>query len=110
MIAALPALLLYLLIALFEITGWFAVWAWLRLGRSPLWLLPAAVCLATFAILLTRVEADFAGRAFAAYGGVYIAASLSWLILVERTLPDRWDLLGGTICVVGAMVILLPPR
>jgi small multidrug resistance family-3 protein len=56
------------------------------------------------------VEADHAGRAFAAYGGVYIAASLVWLWLVEGTRPDRWDLIGAAICLIGAAVILLGPR
>jgi small multidrug resistance family-3 protein len=63
-----------------------------------------------FAWLLTRVDAAFAGRTYAAYGGVYIAASLTWLWLVEGTRPDRWDLIGATVCLVGAAVILLGPR
>jgi small multidrug resistance family-3 protein len=60
--------------------------------------------------LLTRVESVFAGRAFAAYGGVYIAASLLWLWIVEGAQPDRWDLIGGAICLIGAGIILLGPR
>jgi small multidrug resistance family-3 protein len=56
------------------------------------------------------VEADHAGRAFAAYGGVYIAASLAWLWLVEGARPDRWDLIGAAICLAGAAIILLGPR
>ena len=63
-----------------------------------------------FAYLLARIEADAAGRAFAAYGGVYIAASLGWLWLVEDTQPDRWDLLGALICLGGATVILFARR
>ncbi len=66
--------------------------------------------LALFAWLLTRVETDAAGRAYAAYGGVYIAASLLWLWLVEHRAPDRWDMLGAGICLVGAGVILFGPR
>lgn len=66
--------------------------------------------LALFAYFLTLVETDFAGRAFAAYGGIYIAASLTWLWMVEDTVPDRWDLAGATICLFGAAVILLGPR
>ncbi len=100
----------YLLAAGAEIVGCFAFWAWLRLDRSPLWLIPGMVCLALFAWLLTRVEADAAGRAYAAYGGVYIAASLLWLWLVEHRAPDRWDLIGAAICLVGAGVILFGPR
>ncbi len=100
----------FLLAALAEIGGCFAVWAVLRLGRSPWWLLPGLVALAVFAVALTRVEAAFAGRAFAAYGGVYIAASLAWLWLVEGARPDRWDLAGGAICLAGAAIILWGPR
>ena len=67
--------LIYAAAALFEIAGCFSVWAWLRLGRSAWWLVPGAVALALFAWLLTRVEAEAAGRAYAAYGGLYIVAS-----------------------------------
>jgi small multidrug resistance family-3 protein len=96
--------------ALAEIAGCFAVWAWLRLGRSPLWLVPGAVSLALFAFLLTRIEAPAAGRAYAAYGGIYITASLLWLLAVERVRPDRWDLAGAALCLVGSAVILWAPR
>jgi len=93
-----------------EIAGCFAFWAWLRLGRSALWLAPGIACLALFAFLLTRVDLDFAGRAFAAYGGIYIAASLAWLWAVEGQTPDRWDVIGAAICLLGAGIILLAPH
>jgi small multidrug resistance family-3 protein len=96
--------------ALAEIAGCFAFWAWLRLGHSPWWLLPGMASLAAFAWLLTQVESDAAGRAFAAYGGVYIAASLLWLWAVEGRRPDGWDLAGAALCLTGAAVILLGPR
>ncbi len=66
----------YLGAAVAEITGCFAFWAWLRLGRSVFWVLPGMLSLALFAYLLTRIDAAFAGRAYATYGGVYIATSL----------------------------------
>ena len=103
-------LALYLGAALAEIAGCFAFWAWLRLGKSVLWIVPGALALAVFAILLTRVEADFAGRAYAAYGGVYIASSLLWLWAVEGVRADRWDLVGASICLLGAAIILWGPR
>ena len=96
--------------ALAEIAGCYAVWAWLRLGRSPLWLVPGAASLALFAFLLTKIDAPAAGRAYAAYGGVYVAVSLLWLLLVERVRPDRWDLFGAMLCIAGAGVILFAPR
>jgi small multidrug resistance family-3 protein len=100
----------YAAAALAEIAGCFAFWAWLRLGRSAWWTAPGVVALVAFALLLTRAEAELAGRAYAAYGGVYIAASLAWLWLVERQQPDRWDLAGAVLCLVGAGLILYGPR
>ncbi len=102
--------LVYPLAALVEIAGGFAFWAWWRLEKSPLWLLPGMVSLALFAWLLTLVPTDAAGRAFAAYGGVYVAASLLWLWIVEGTTPDRWDFVGGAVVLAGAAIILFGPR
>jgi len=96
--------------AVAEIAGCFAFWAWLRLGKSPLWLAPGVVSLALFAWLLTLVETEAAGRAYAAYGGVYICASLLWLWVVEHRSPDRWDLIGAAVCISGAAIILFGPR
>ncbi len=102
--------LFYIAAAVAEIAGCFAFWAWLRLGKSMLWLVPGVASLVLFAFLLTRIDAVFAGRAYAAYGGVYIAASLAWIWMVEGGRPDRWDFAGAAICIVGAAVILLGPR
>jgi len=96
--------------AVFEIAGCYALWAWLRLDKSILWVLPGLLCLTLFAVLLTRVEAVYAGRAYAAYGGVYIVSSLTWLALVERIRPQWFDLAGGALCLLGAGVILYGPR
>ena len=101
---------LFAVAALCEIAGCFTFWMVFKLHRPALWLLPGVGSLALFALLLSRVESPFAGRAYAAYGGVYILASLAWLALVERSLPDRWDLIGGVICLLGASVILWGPR
>ncbi|MBZ9852617.1 YnfA family protein [Mesorhizobium sp. CA13] len=101
---------LYSAAALAEIGGCFSVWAWWRLEKSPLWLLPGFVSLLVFAWLLALVDTSAAGRAYAAYGGIYIAASLAWLWLVESVRPDRWDLAGAALCILGASVILLAPR
>ena len=101
--------LIYALAALAEIAGCFSFWAWLRLGKSAWWVAPGMVSLAIFAWLLTLVDTPAAGRAFAAYGGVYIAASLIWLWRVEGARPDRWDIIGGAICLVGAGLILMGP-
>jgi small multidrug resistance family-3 protein len=100
----------FLLAALFEIAGCYAFWMWLRLDRSVWWIVPGLLSLALFALILTRVEAAFAGRAYAAYGGVYIVASLAWLALIEKTRPLASDWLGAALCLLGAAVILFGPR
>lgn len=104
-----PALV-YPLAALAEIAGCFAFWAVLRLNAPHWWIGPGIVALIVFAWLLTLAPAEAAGRAYAAYGGVYVLASLLWLWLVEGRMPDRWDAIGGAICLLGAAVILFGPR
>jgi len=96
--------------AALEIAGCFSFWIWLRQHRSWLWIIPGVIALVLFAYMLTRIESPFAGRAYAAYGGIYIATSLLWLWAVERTVPDRYDLLGALVCVGGSMIILFGPR
>jgi small multidrug resistance family-3 protein len=105
-----PAPIFYGLAALFEIGGCFAFWAWLRLGRTPLWTLAGVASLVLFALCLTRIDSAFAGRAFAAYGGVYIVGSMLWLWVVEAQRPDRWDAIGAAVCLAGASIILWGPR
>jgi small multidrug resistance family-3 protein len=101
---------IYAVAALAEIAGCFAFWAVLRHGAQAYWLAAGVISLILFAWLLTLVETEAAGRAYAAYGGVYVAASLAWLWAVEGVRPDRWDLLGSAICVAGAAVVLFGPR
>ena len=103
-------LLVGLLAAIAEIAGCFAVWGVMRSHRLLWWLLPAALSLAAFAALTTQFDAAFAGRAYAAYGGIYIATALLWLLVVEGRTPDRWDLIGAGLSVVGAAIILIGRR
>jgi small multidrug resistance family-3 protein len=100
----------FALAAACELAGCFAFWAWLRLGHSPFLALPGMLCLAVFAWALTRIDTPFAGRAYAVYGGIYIAGAVLWLRLVEGATPDRWDLVGALLCFAGALLILLGPR
>lgn len=106
----LSVLATYVAAAFAEIAGCFSVWAWWRLNASPVWLLPGFLSLAAFAGLLTLAPSAYTGRAYAAYGGVYVAASVLWLWAMEGVRPDRWDLLGAAVILVGSGVILLGPR
>ena len=99
--------LVYVGAALAEIAGCFSFWMWLREGKPIWWLAPGMVSLALFAWLLTLVDSAAAGRAYAAYGGVYIIAARGWRWRVEGVRPDRWDAIGAVICLVGAATILL---
>lgn len=108
--AVATTLLIYAGAALAEIAGCFAFWAWLRLDRSIWLIFPGMAALALFAWLLTLAPSDYAGRAFAAYGGIYIATSLVWLWLVEGRVPDRWDILGGVLAIAAAAIIVFGPR
>src|SRR4051794_41924128 len=100
--------LAYPVAALAEIAGCFAAWAVLRQGASVVWLLPGALSLALFAWALTWVEADAAGRAFAAYGGGYIAAAPALLWAVEGEAPNGWGPAPGAPGPPGARGA--PPR
>jgi small multidrug resistance family-3 protein len=99
-----------LLAALGEICGCYAFWVWLRLDRSILWIIPGILALIIFAFALTKVDASNAGRVYAAYGGIYVLSSIFWLWLVEGVKPDRWDLLGVAISLMGTVVILFSPH
>jgi small multidrug resistance family-3 protein len=101
---------IYLLAAILKIGGCFAFWAWLRLGRTAWWTLAGVASLVLFALCLTQADSAYAGRAFAAYGGIYIAGSLVWLMVIEGMPPDRWDMTGAAICILGAATILWGPR
>lgn len=100
----------YIAAALAEIAGCFAFWAVIRSGHHWFWLLPGLAALIAFAALLTLSPADHAGRAYAAYGGIYVLASIVWLWLAEGQMPDHWDLTGMGVTLLGAGIILFAPR
>ena len=93
----LKTLALFVATAVAEILGCYLPYLWLKEGRSPWLLVPAAVSLAAFAWLLT-LHPTGAARTYAAYGGVYISVALLWLWAVERQTPTRWDALGVLLC------------
>ena len=100
---------LFVATAVAEIVGCYLPFLWLRKGASAWLLLPAALSLAAFAWLLL-LHPTAAGRTYAAYGGIYVATAVFWLWMVEKQQPDRWDLIGAGVCVVGMGIIVLGPR
>ena len=103
-------LLAFAVAALLEIAGCFAFWVWLRRDGSALVALAGVASLIGFAVMLTKIDAPFAGRAYAAYGGIYIAASLAWLWAVEGQRPTGSDLVGAGLAIAGAVIIIVAAR
>jgi small multidrug resistance family-3 protein len=100
---------LFVATALAEIVGCYLPYLWLRRAK-PMWLLvPGAASLALFAWLLS-LHPQAAGRTYASYGGVYVATALVWLWLVDGQKPDRWDLTGGAVTILGMAIIAFAPR
>ena len=91
--------------AIFEIAGCYTFWMWYKLDKSALWLIPGLLSLGLFGWILSFVEVSFAGRAFAAYGGIYIVMSLVWAFVIERQVINIQDGLGAALCVAGALLI-----
>lgn len=100
-------LVLFIIAAIGEISGCYAFWLWLRLGKSIFLIIPGIFALVIFAFTLTKIDTSNAARVYAAYGGIYITSSLIWLWLVEGVKPDKWDFCGVTISLIGTVVILL---
>jgi small multidrug resistance family-3 protein len=99
-------LAIFALAAFFEIAGCFAFWLWVRRGAAAYVVVLGIASLTGFALALSRVDSAFAGRAYAAYGGIYIAASLMWLWAAEGQRPTPTDLLGAALAVMGALLII----
>ncbi|WP_172379526.1 YnfA family protein [Vibrio sp. Vb339] len=100
---------LFVLTAVAEIVGCYLPYLWLREDKSIWLLIPAAISLALFAWLLT-LHPTATGRVYAAYGGVYISVALIWLWLVDGERPTTWDLVGGSVALLGMAIIMFGPR
>lgn len=100
---------LFCLTAIAEIIGCYCIYAWLRLGKSALLIIPSALSLALFAWLLT-LHPSHAGRVYASYGGVYVFMSLVWLWVFEKQTPDIWDLSGSGLAILGMALIAFGPH
>ena len=102
--------ILYFIAAGFcEIGGGYLIWIWLREGKSIWYAALGAVLLVLYGIVPTLQPANF-GRVYAAYGGVFIVLSLLWGWGVDKTVPDRFDLIGGTVALIGVFIIMYWPR
>ena len=103
------SIILFILAGLCEIGGGDLVWLWLREGRS-IWVAAAgAIILILYGIIPTLQPAHF-GRVYAAYGGIFVVLSILWGWKIDGISPDRYDLIGGLICVIGVFVIMYWPR
>ena len=101
---------LFVLAGLCEIGGGYLVWGWVREGRACWWARAGAGILALYGLVAALQPIAEFGRVYAAYGGIFIALSLAWGVAVDGFRPDRYDLLGALICVVGVLVMVVPPR
>ncbi|MBP2706981.1 YnfA family protein [Microbispora sp. RL4-1S] len=104
------SLLLFVLAALAEIGGAWLVWQGVREQRGLWWVGAGFVALGIYGLVATfQPDADF-GRILAAYGGVFVAGSLVWGMVADGFRPDRWDVIGAAVCVLGVLVIMYAPR
>ena len=101
---------LFVLAALLEIGGAWLVWQGVREHRGMVWVGAGMVALGLYGLVATlQPDANF-GRILAAYGGVFVAGSLAWAMALDGFRPDRWDLAGAALCLVGVAVIMYAPR
>ena len=105
------SLFYFLLAGVFEIGGGYLVWIWLRGGKSIGYGIAGAVVLVLYGIVptLQPQTANF-GRVYATYGGIFIVLSILWGWQVDQVVPDKFDLLGGLIALIGVAVIMYAPR
>lgn len=104
------SIVLFLVAALFEIGGAWLVWQGVREHKGLLWIGGGVVALGVYGFVATlQPDANF-GRILAAYGGVFVVGSLAWGMAVDGFRPDRWDVAGALVCLVGVAVIMYAPR
>jgi small multidrug resistance family-3 protein len=103
------SLLLFVLAGMCEIGGGYLVWLWLREGKSIGLAVIGVIVLGLYGVIPTLQPVNF-GRAYAAYGGVFIVLSLLWGWIVDRVVPDKFDLIGAWIALLGVLLIMYAPR
>ncbi|GII23321.1 YnfA family protein [Planosporangium mesophilum] len=104
------SILLFLLAALAEIGGAWLVWQGWREHRGALWIAGGIIALGLYGFVATFQPDPHFGRILAAYGGVFVAGSLAWGMVVDKFRPDRYDIIGAALCLIGVAVIMYPPR
>ncbi|MBD1825368.1 YnfA family protein [Cyanobacteria bacterium FACHB-DQ100] len=105
----LQSLLFFVLAGLCEIGGGYLFWLWVREGKSVWFAAVGMLILAIYGVVPTLQPVNF-GRAYAAYGGVFIVLSIAWGWIVDRVRPDYYDWLGGAIALMGVLVMMYAPR
>jgi small multidrug resistance family-3 protein len=109
-VLALRWTLLFLLAALLEIGGAWLVWQGVREHRGWPWIVAGVAALGLYGFVATLQPDPNFGRILAAYGGVFVAGSLGWAVVVDGFRPDRWDVAGALVCLAGVGLIVLAPR
>lgn len=101
---------LFVLAAVFEIGGAWLVWQGIRAQRGVLWAGAGLLALGAYGFVATLQPDAHFGRILAAYGGVFVAGSLLWGVAFDRFRPDRWDVIGAAVCLLGVSLIMYAPR
>jgi len=101
---------LFVIAAIAEIGGTWLVWQGVRAHRGVAWMGAGVAALAAYGFVATFQHDPHLGRILAAYGGIFVAGSLAWGVVMDGFQPDRYDLVGAAICLVGVAVIMYAPR
>lgn len=106
----LRSMILFVIAAFAEIGGAWLVWQGVREQRGLLWVGAGVLALGAYGFVATLQPDPNFGRILAAYGGVFVAGSLAWGMVVDKFRPDRWDIIGAIVCLVGVAIIMYAPR
>lgn len=104
------SIVLFALAAVAEIGGAWLIWQGFREHRGLLWIAGGVMALGAYGFAAALQPDPHFGRILAAYGGIFVAGSLLWGVIVDGFRPDRWDLAGAAICLLGVAVIMYAPR
>ncbi|WP_412518077.1 YnfA family protein [Staphylococcus simulans] len=101
---------IFILAGLCEIGGGYLIWLWLRDTQSPLFGVLGGILLITYGVIATFQVFPTFSRVYAAYGGVFIVMSIIWGYVFDKQMPDKYDVIGGVVCIIGVLIMLLPDR